>query len=306
MLVVCVPTLLLDGPGRVLPASSQTAQGLNMGGMQQVKRLYLDELHLSADSAFVTHGLCTFLVLVFGWASCCFAIDIIANNIESVRRSKIQPSRKTDDPELRKLAKQVVIRNWVTVLLQAVLGAPLLKAAFPSYKKETALGWSEFFIFFLCWFVSNDFLFTIFHRMFHESPFLYRLVHKEHHTWKAPFSWMSHAMSVYEMSANGIASTFWLFIHSLVLKRETTIELFWFIQLVAQLIGCIEHSGYNALYPLLIINPKSFPKWLFSTTKHHDTHHLKFKGNYGGYLQIWDVIMGTTIDDDDEEKKRKR
>ena len=127
-----------------LPASSQRAHCVNMGGMQQVKKMYLDELHFSADSAFVTHGLCTFLVLVFGWASCCFAIDILANNIESVRRSKIQPSRKTDDPELRKLAKQVVIRNWVTVLLQAVLGAPLLKAAFPSYKKETALGWSEF------------------------------------------------------------------------------------------------------------------------------------------------------------------
>ena len=133
--------------------------------------------------------------------------------------------------------------------------------------------------------------------MFHESSFLYRLVHKEHHTWKAPFAWMSHAMSVYEMSANGVASTFWLFFHSLVLRRETTIELFWFIQLVAQLIGCIEHSGYNALYPLLIINPKLFPKWLFSTTRHHDTHHLKFKGNYGGYLAIWDCIMDTVIDE---------
>ena len=101
-------------------------------------------------------------------------------------------------------------------------------------------------------------------------------------------------------------STFWLFIHSLVLKRETTIELFWFIQLVAQLIGCIEHSGYNALHPLLIINPKLFPKWLFSTTRHHDTHHLKFKGNYGGYLAIWDCIMGTVIIDDDDDEKYKK
>ena len=93
-----------------------------------------------------------------------------------------------------------------------------------------------------------------------------------------------------------------------MLRRETTIELFWLTQLVAQLIGCIEHSGYNALYPLLIINPKLFPKWLFSTTRHHaDTHHLKFKGNYGGYLAIWDCIMGTVIiDDDDDEKKKKK
>ena len=38
-----------------------------------------------------------------------------------------------------------------------------------------------------------------------------------------------------------------------------------------------------------------FPKWLFSTTKHHDDHHRYFKGNYGGYLAIWDHLMGTKI-----------
>ena len=274
-----------------------------METIQKIKTLYINEIKYSINSAFFTHGILTFLVLSLGWATCCLTIDILANNFESIRRSKIQPDNKTDNPKLRKLAKQVVIRNWITIFWQAVIGAPLLKAAFPLYKQETAMNWSEFFIFFLCWFVTNDFLFTIFHRMFHEFPYLYKIAHKEHHTWKAPFAWMSHAMSDYEMSANGIASTFWLFYHSLILQRTTTIQLFWFIQLVSQLIGCIEHSGYDALHPLVFLNPKLFPKWLFSTTRHHDTHHLKFKGNYGGYLAIWDYMMNTVIVD--EKKKEK-
>lgn len=57
----------------------------------------------------------------------------------------------------------------------------------------------------------------------------------------------------------------------------------------------IEHSGYNALHPLVFINPDHFPSWMFSTTRHHDDHHKHFKGNYGGYLAVWDVLMGTTI-----------
>jgi lathosterol oxidase len=102
-------------------------------------------------------------------------------------------------------------------------------------------------------------------------------------------------MSIGELSANGIAVMAYPLIHAFVLGRTTPLELVWFVQLVSQAIGCVEHSGYSALHPLVFVNPKRFPPWLFSTTKHHDDHHQYFHGNYGGYLAIWDTVMGTTM-----------
>ena len=61
---------------------------------------------------------------------------------------------------------------------------------------------------------------------------------QEHHTWKAPFGWMSHAMTDYESGANGIAVMFYPLFHALYLGRTTPIELVWLVQLVAEMIGC--------------------------------------------------------------------
>jgi sterol desaturase/sphingolipid hydroxylase (fatty acid hydroxylase superfamily) len=152
----------------------------------------------------------------------------------------------------------------------------------------------SFWAFFGVWFVTNDLIFTAFHTCFHMWPWLYRLVHKEHHTWKAPFSWMSHAMSLYELAANGVAVMFWPLFHSLVLGRPTAIELVWFVQCFSQLIGCIEHSGYDAIPPLVLPMNLWFPS-IFSNTKHHDDHHRAFNGNFGGYLCVWDNMMGTAL-----------
>ena len=67
----------------------------------------------------------------------------------------------------------------------------------------------------------------------------------------AATSWMSHAMSSYEATANGCAVMFWPFVHAFALHRPTSIELVWAVQVAAQLTGCIEHSGYDALHPLV-------------------------------------------------------
>ena len=154
------------------------------------------------------------------------------------------------------------------------------------------MSFGDFLVFFLIWLVSNDFIFTVFHASFHEIPWLYKFAHKEHHTWKAPFAWMSHAMSATEMGANAVGVMAYPMFHALYLGRATPLELIWFVQLVSQLIGCVEHSGYDALFPLVVVNPKYFPPWLFSTTRHHDDHHRHFKGNYGGYIVVGLKVKG--------------
>jgi sterol desaturase/sphingolipid hydroxylase (fatty acid hydroxylase superfamily) len=250
------------------------------------------------ESAFLTHGISTWAVLVMGWTLFCAIIEWMGANVASIKASKLQSDEKTDDPNLRALAKSTVIRNWISVLVQTVVFAPFLKTAFPllsTIPAKDSMSLAEFVVFFLFWFVSNDCIFTIFHASFHEIPWLYKFAHKEHHTWKAPFVWMSHAMSPTEMAANAVGVMFYPAFHTFYLDRTTPLELVWFVQLVSQLIGCVEHSGYDALFPLAVVNPKHFPTWLFSTTRHHDDHHKHFKGNYGGYIAIWDVLMGTTI-----------
>merc|ERR1712139_431529 len=119
------------------------------------------------------------------------------------------------------------------------------KAIFPLHQ-TSAMSLAEYAVFFVIWFVANDFIFTIFHTLFHEIPWLYRIAHKEHHTWKAPFVWMSHAMSFIELAANGVGAMFYPLVHALVFGKTTPLELIWFVQLVSQVIGCVEHSGFDA------------------------------------------------------------
>ncbi|GMH78628.1 hypothetical protein TrLO_g9482 [Triparma laevis f. longispina] len=264
------------------------------------------------SSCYITHGLSTFVILLSGWLTCCFIIDWLGRNVERIKATKIQPYEKSHDADLVNLARRTVIRNWIAVGVQTCLAAPLLEAAFPL---SSPLNKSEDGVagmlggpvcFFVAWLVTNDFLFTIAHALYHEIPWLYKFAHKEHHTWKAPHVWMSHAMTFTEISVNGIAVMAWPLVHSLLLGRMTPLWMVWLVQLVSQLIGCIEHSGYDFFYPLVFFNPAWFNGRVFSTTKHHDDHHKHFQGNYGGYFACWDIILGTNIEDGQSTYKKKK
>eukprot|EP01051_Picozoa_sp_SAG22_P001417 SAG22_NODE_55_length_23749_cov_24.622918_9_plen_311_part_00 len=267
----------------------------------RLRALYGAELSLGRDGAFVTHGAATFAALLGSWLLFCLGVEALAAAVPAVRASRLQPpGRPERERGLRAAAAALAARRWADIAVQVALFAPLLKLAFPLQQRH-AMSWPEGAAFFLAWFVSNDALFTLFHRAFHESPRLYKFAHKQHHKWTAPFCWMSHAMSATEAGANGLAVMFWPLVHALVLRRTTPLELVWLVQCVSQLIGVIEHSGYAALNPLVVVPPDSewLPPWLFSSTRHHDDHHRLFKGNYGGYLAVWDVLMGTVIHSQD-------
>lgn len=223
----------------------------------------------------------------------CFLIDL-ASTVPWVKATKLQPDASTGDPVIRAKARRLVAARWAEIFIYTMVFAPLLKTAFPLGCWDE-LPCSSLCWFFAAWFILNDLLFTLAHRCFHEYPALYQLAHKQHHAYTAPYAWMSHAMSSIEAGANGVAVMFVPVVRAVILGQSTPMELVWVCQVVAQLIGCIEHSGYDGLAPLVIISPTRFPRWMFSTTRHHDDHHRCFKGNYGGYLAIWDVLMGTTI-----------
>mmetsp|Transcript_980 Transcript_980/g.1767 ORF Transcript_980/g.1767 Transcript_980/m.1767 type:complete len:289 (+) Transcript_980:105-971(+) len=243
-------------------------------------------------STYFEYGLSSFFVLLTGWVACCCFIEGLSK-LDFVKKSKIQALEKSHDPALLALARKTVVRNWIFVLTQTFVFAPVLERCFPLSSEY--LDFPNFALFILAWLVTNDFLFTLAHKAYHENPVLYQVVHKEHHTWKAPHVWMSHAMTFTEMMVNGFAVMFFPLFHSVVLNRPTHLHLVWFVQLVSQAIGCVEHSGYDALNPLFFVSPNWFGGYVFASTKHHDDHHKYFKGNYGGYFAFWDILFGTTL-----------
>ena len=75
-------------------------------------------------SAFVTHGLSTFIVLIVSWTLFCCVISWAGDNINAVKSSKLQPYEKSHDSKLVQLATKTVIRNWFYVFVQTIVFAP--------------------------------------------------------------------------------------------------------------------------------------------------------------------------------------
>lgn len=223
----------------------------------------------------------------------CLVIDFLGNNVNYIKKSKLQSRIKTDNPKLRGISKRTFTRNWLFIFIQTMISSPMLASIFPlSTDGMSGIDLVKFLVIGLILF---DFIFTGFHRMFHEIKWLYVVIHKQHHIFKAPFVWMSHSMHIVELCANGISVMLFPFIHALILDRPTPLYSVWLLQVISQLIGCIDHSGYDNLNILIIVPLKIFPTWLFTTTRHHDQHHELFNGNYGGYIALWDIIMKTEI-----------
>ena len=114
------------------------------------------------------------------WVLFCFGIDLLGARVRAIRVSKLQSDEATGNPQLREQARRLVAARWADILVQTILFAPLLKAAFP-LGQRTAMSWVQLLTFFGAWLISNDFLFTMAHRCFHEFPTLYRFAHKQHH-----------------------------------------------------------------------------------------------------------------------------
>jgi len=59
------------------------------------------------------------------------------------------------------------------------------------------------------------------------------------------------------------------------------------------------HSGYEFSWSPLNKLP------FFNSADFHNFHHLKFKGNFGSFLTIWDTICGTLNKEYEEFSAKK-
>ena len=129
----------------------------------------------------------------------------------------------------------------------------------------------------------HDAYFYWMHRILHHKK-LFRITHLVHHKSTNPSPWTSYSFHFLEAIAEGGVMIVLVFIMPL---HPLTLILFAFSSFLINVYG---HLGYE-------IMPKSFRNsfWfeIINTSTFHNFHHLKFKGNYGLYLRVWDRWMKT-------------
>jgi len=138
-------------------------------------------------------------------------------------------------------------------------------------------------IFSVIWFiVFADICIYWIHRIEHTNSFLYKHIHKPHHShiYVTPFA--SHAFNPIDGWAQSWPYVFFAFIfpfHNWLNLIVLVIVNFWTINIHDQ-ISLVQAKG------------------LINGAGHHDMHHRKFLFNYGEYFTIMDRLFGTYADPD--------
>ncbi|KAL6049930.1 Methylsterol monooxygenase 1 [Balamuthia mandrillaris] len=134
-----------------------------------------------------------------------------------------------------------------------------------------------------CQFV-EDLLFYWFHRLLH-TKWLYKRIHKVHHTHTAPISWSAEVIHPAEFL---IANIFPTMLGALLLRAHLFSLWCWIA--LAIYYSTEVHSGYIFPWSLERIPLIGF---IYAGPRYHDRHHELFLGNYGSSLTWLDYVFGT-------------
>ncbi|OTB06379.1 hypothetical protein M426DRAFT_319115 [Hypoxylon sp. CI-4A] len=147
-------------------------------------------------------------------------------------------------------------------------------------------------------FVMEDTWHYFLHRALHYGP-LYRMIHKLHHTYSAPFGLAAEYASPIETMLLALGT-----VGSPILWVSLTGELHLFtmyVWIVGRLFQAIDsHSGYDFPWSLRHVLP------FWAGAKHHDVHHEKFIGNYSSSFTWWDWMLDTESGPEAAKRRRDR
>ena len=172
-----------------------------------------------------------------------------------------------------------LVQNYILIII------PLLFVGYPIF---TYLGFRatlplpsplEFISHFVFFLFAEDFTHYLLHRALH-IPYLYKTIHKIHHTYQAPFGLVASYAHPLEILILGFCT----FSGPLVLAPHYFTFFVWIVY--RQLEAVATHSGYEI--------PNIFEKLPFyGGAKAHDYHHKIFNCNYSSRFTYLDILFGT-------------
>ncbi len=128
----------------------------------------------------------------------------------------------------------------------------------------------------------DDFLYYWMHRAMH-GRFLLKRVHGLHHRVLAPWAITGHYMHPLEYVLTGTLA----FLGPALLGAHVALLWIWIV--FRQWEAAEGHCGYA-----LPFSPTRFLPGSHGAL-HHDFHHARVRGNYAGFLPLWDRVFKTTV-----------
>jgi 4-alpha-methyl-delta7-sterol-4alpha-methyl oxidase len=253
-----------------------------------------------ADPRFVRVGLVT--VLLSAGAFLLFALPLTwlaARDPAWARRWKIQNPRgagaMTEEeaerrdilvqgPRMVRESLRAGLRNNLAMLAVTVAAWPLMSLSAVHLGPLPTGWWWLFPLQLLFCIYLDDFLYYWMHRAMH-TRWLLRHVHGRHHRVLAPWAVTGHYMHPLEYVLTGSLA----FLGPSLLGAHVVLLWAWIV--FRQWEAAEGHCGYAF--------PWSPTHWLpFSHgALHHDAHHARVRGNYAGFLALWDRRFGTEVRD---------
>ncbi|KAI1618138.1 methylsterol monooxygenase [Exophiala viscosa] len=222
---------------------------------------------------------------------------MIMDKIPYFRRYKIQGQKMPTLSEQWACAKLVLLSHFTVELPQIWLFHPMsqyfgLSSTVP-FPHWTTMAWQI-----ALFFVLEDAWHYWLHRALH-TPRLYKMIHKLHHQYSAPFGLAAEYASPLEtmilaFGSVGIPIVFCAFTKNLHIMTM-------YLWIIGRLFQAIDaHSGYEFPWSL----HHFLPFW--AGADHHDVHHEKFLGNYSSSFRWWDAVMGTEAGSASDKKLREK
>jgi len=170
-----------------------------------------------------------------------------------------------------------------STLLMAMATFPLFLLEVRGYSKLYAditgvWGWAYVAFSLVTFLMFTDCLIYWIHRGLHHGM-MYRYIHKDHHRWKVPTPFASHAFHPVDGFLQSVPYHLYPFLFPL--HRILYLVLFVFVNLWTVSIHDADYRVPTFLEPFI------------NGSAHHTDHHLFYNYNYGQFFTLWDRICGS-------------